>query len=103
MNRLSENVKAPRERGQDGKAESTRTKSITKIERVISALMSPAGLNRFEAERIGDHTLNSTMAKIRVRCGARVSQEWETVPTPYCKRGVRVLRYWLMPSDQEAT
>ncbi len=75
----------------------------TKIERITSALMGPAGLNRFEAERIGEHTLNSTVAIIRSRYGARLSQEWETVPTRYCARGVRVLRYWLLPSEPEAT
>lgn len=71
-------------------------KRIKKIDRVIAALELPGGLNRFEAERIGEHALNSTVAVIRERYGSRLAQEWETVPTRYCETGVRVLRYWLV-------
>ena len=64
-----------------------------KIDRVLAALRHPAGLNRFQAERIGDHCLNSTVAAIR-RHGVSVWGEWETVPTKYSPKGVRVMRYW---------
>lgn len=70
--------------------------SIKKIHRVEAALKLPGGLNRFEAERIGDHVLNSTVADIRKTYGDRLIQEWETVPTRYCSKGVRVLRYWIV-------
>ena len=70
-------------------------KSIKKIYRVEAALKLPAGLNRFEAERIGDHCLNSTVADLRKTYGSKLIQQWETVPTRYCSKGVRVLRYWL--------
>ena len=63
-----------------------------KIDRVLAALRHPAGLNRFQAERIGDHCLNSTVAAIR-RHGVSVWGEWETVPTKYSPKGVRVMRY----------
>ena len=66
---------------------------ISKIDRVLAALRHPAGLNRFQAERIGDHCLNSTVAAIR-RHGVSGWGEWETVPTKYSPKGVRVVRYW---------
>lgn len=67
----------------------------TKIMRIIDLLKRPDGLNRFEAERFGDHCLNSTVAKIRESFGAKLRQQWEIVPTRYNPSGVRVLRYWL--------
>lgn len=74
-------------------------KRIKKIDRVIAALKLPGGLNRFEAERIGDHCLNSTIANVREMYGDKLWQEWETVPTRYCETGVRVLRYWLVEAS----
>lgn len=71
-------------------------KAPRKIDRVIAALRLPGGLNRFEAERIGDHCLNSTIAEIRAIFGDKLYQCWEVVPTRYCPDGVRVLRYWLV-------
>lgn len=86
-------------RGQAGEI-STANKSIvqnsTKLDRVIAALHHPHGLNRFEAERIGCHVLNSTVAVIRKRYGSRLISQWETIPSRFCERGVRVLRYWIV-------
>ncbi len=82
--------------GEFGKATKQRRQSSKKIDRVIAALFLPHGLNRFEAERIGDHCLNSTVANIREMMGDQLIQQWETVPTRYCETGVRVLRYWLI-------
>lgn len=64
----------------------------TKINRILDALKEPHGLNRFEAERLGDHTLNSTVSKLR-EGGFAIHDEWEIVPTKYTPRGVRVKRY----------
>jgi hypothetical protein len=71
-------------------------KIITKLDRVIEALKQPQGLNRFEAERIGDHCLNSSVAVIRAMYGNRLIQHWETVPTRHSPNGVRVYRYRLI-------
>lgn len=76
-----------------------KAKNSTKLDRVIAALHHPHGLNRFEAERIGCHVLNSTVAVIRKRYGSKLVSEWETVPTRYCERGVRVLRYWIIEAN----
>jgi len=94
---LTTNKNALREQGVETTNDTTnKPKSIKKIDRVIEALKQPHGLNRFEAERIGDHCLNSTVAVIRTAHGARLHQEWETVPTRYNSDGVRVKRYWLL-------
>lgn len=66
----------------------------TKYQRVLAALKHPGGLNRFEAERIGDHTLNTTVARLR-SLGYCVASEWETVPSRFSDKGVRVRRYWV--------
>lgn len=72
-----------------------------KIDRIRAAIRLPDGLNRFEAERIGDHCLNSTIAKLRER-GEAIHSEWEVVPTRYNPGGVRVLRYRITPAYREA-
>ncbi|MDX9718432.1 MAG: hypothetical protein RBT67_13765 [Thauera sp.] len=67
---------------------------FTKKDTIRAALRLPRGLNRFEAERHGDHCLNSTIAELRAD-GCVIHSEWETVPTRFNSKGVRVLRYWL--------
>ena len=69
--------------------------SINKIDRIRIELTRPKGLNRFEAERLGDHVLNSTIAALRKR-GEPIQEEWEVVPTRHCADGVRVKRYWIV-------
>lgn len=98
MKITSQNVKAPelRQQSEAGNAKNLNPKRIKKIDRVIAALHHPHGLNRFEAERIGCHVLNSTVAVIRKRYGSKLISEWETVPTRFCETGVRVLRYWIV-------
>ncbi len=71
-------------------------KNITKLDRVIAALHHPTGLNRFEAARLGDTCLNSTVAVIRGMYGSKLISQWETVPCRFTERGVRVLRYWII-------
>lgn len=85
---------APGGTGTASNATSSLRGHSTKIDRVEAALRRPGGMNRFEAERIGDHCLNSTVARLR-ETGALINSAWETVPTRYCPRGVRVLRYWI--------
>lgn len=99
MNDALGNENATGQGGVIDKAKNLPAQSIKKIDRVIAALQHPKGLNRFEAERIGEHSINSTVAVIRARYGSRLTQQWETVKTRYCSDGVRVLRYWLAKSD----
>jgi len=76
-------------------AQHTTPSSTTKKARIREALRRPRGLNRFEAERLGDHCLNSTVAALRKQ-GEAISATWERVPTRHCAKGVRVLRYRAM-------
>ncbi len=85
--------------GEVCKAKNLNPKRIKKIDRVEAALKLPHGMNRFEAERIGEHCLNSTVAVIREMYGDKLIQQWETVPTRYCETGVRVLRYWIVEAN----
>ena len=72
----------------------TTSRHCTKKDAIRFALRNPHGLNRFEAERYGDHCLNSTIAELRAD-GCVIHSEWEKVPTRHNPKGVRVLRYWL--------
>ena len=72
----------------------TTSRHCTKKDAIRFALRHPHGLNRFEAERLGDHCLNSTVAELRAD-GCAIRSQWEVVPTRFNPRGVRVLRYWL--------
>lgn len=81
--------------GESAQQTTQKPKNSTQMDRVIAELHQPHGLNRFESERIGCHVLNSTVAVIRKRYGSKLVSEWETVPTRFCERGVRVCRYWI--------
>lgn len=77
-----------------------RTHPRGKIGRILTTLAAGRSLNRFEAERVGDHTLHSTVSSIERRYGIRVDRLEETVPG-YAGHKTRVMRYWLSPEQQE--
>jgi hypothetical protein len=64
---------------------------VTKERRIFDTLKSGRSLNRFEAEQLGDHCLNSTVSTLRKR-GVLIVGQWESVPSRFAKF-VRVLRY----------
>ncbi|CAJ3765446.1 helix-turn-helix domain protein [Burkholderia pseudomallei] len=68
-------------------------KPLGKIDRVLFELRRGISLNRFDAERLGDHCLNTTISTLRAE-GWLIASEWETVPTRFGKTA-RVLRYRL--------
>jgi len=70
----------------------------TKQGMVLRAL-AQGSLNRFEAERLGDHCLNSTVALLRDK-GHLIYSRWERIPTRFDK-SVRVKRYYLLLSQQD--
>ncbi|MFA7666366.1 MAG: helix-turn-helix domain-containing protein [Burkholderiaceae bacterium] len=62
----------------------------TKINRILNILRSGISLNRFEAARLGDSCLNSTVAVLRAE-GFNIVGVWEEVPNRFggktrCKR-----------------
>lgn len=71
-----------------------------KIGRILLLLASGETLNRFDAERLGDHCLNSTVAELRNDYGlsSALRDEWEKVP---CRMRftTRVKRYRLDDTD----
>lgn len=69
-------------------------------ENVILAALRHGSLNRFEAERIGDHCLHSTVSTLTRKQSLRFDREWERVPTRFGK-DVRVKRYRVAASSRE--
>ncbi|WP_028354853.1 helix-turn-helix domain-containing protein [Bordetella petrii] len=66
---------------------------MTKKDSILAALRERS-LNRFEAERMGDHCLPTTIAELRSE-GHVIDGEWEEVPTRFGK-SCRVKRYRLV-------
>ena len=66
---------------------------MTKKDSILAALRL-GSLNRFEAERMGDHCLPTTIAELRSE-GHVIDGEWEEVPTRFGK-SCRVKRYRLV-------
>ncbi|ETF02150.1 hypothetical protein W822_15600 [Advenella kashmirensis W13003] len=67
--------------------------TITKKAAILAALHKRS-LNRFEAERIGDHCLHSTISELR-NDGHSITSSWETVPNRFDGE-TRVKRYFLL-------
>jgi hypothetical protein len=69
-----------------------------KWQRILRLLAGGVALTRFDAERFGDHALNSTVAQIG-RMGVRVSREPITLAGRFGT--IRCKRYWIESSDAE--
>lgn len=55
-------------------------KAPTKISRVLGHLLQDRSLNRFEAERLGDHCLHSTISSLANGYGLNFNRLTERVP-----------------------
>lgn len=66
---------------------------------ILAILRAGQSLNRFEAERLGDHCLHSTIATLR-RKGFQFRSEWEWVKTRF-QTEVHVKRYWYIGMHNE--
>jgi len=75
------------------------TKPPSKMARILLHLLTGASLNRFEAERLGDHCLNSTIATLANRNGLLISRKPEKVPNRWSKP-CNVIRYSLPPGER---
>lgn len=60
--------------------------------RILDVLRSGQSLNRFEAAKLGDSCLNSTIAKLRAK-GEPILSRWERIPGRFSDE-VRCLRYY---------
>lgn len=61
----------------------------------ILRVMLHGTVNRFEAERHGDHCLNSTVAEIGRDHQISIDWVWEEVPAMGGRAVARVKRYWV--------
>ena len=72
--------------------------SKTKQQAVIEATSTKQGLNRFEAQAIGDSCLNSTISHLS-KMGYQFRIEWESVPNRFGGK-THCNRYWLIAKPQ---
>jgi hypothetical protein len=75
----------------EGAASANSRPDDTKISKMAALFKTGISLNRFDAERYGEHCLNSTVSVLRAD-GMPIHDQWESVPTRF---GVttRVKRY----------
>ncbi|MGQ7816815.1 hypothetical protein ACUTAH_14315 [Metapseudomonas furukawaii] len=75
----------------------TTTNAPTKVSRILAFLVEGGSLNRFEAERLGDHCLNSTISALKNNWGIVFVCRDEKVTTHWGK-SCHVTRYSLPDS-----
>ena len=71
----------------------------TQFGRVLAALARGRSLNKFDAERIGDHNLNTAISSLRIRHSIIAERKWEKL-SGYRGRPTHVKRYWLSETDR---
>lgn len=76
------------------------TATPTKISRILAHLLTGASVNRFEAERLGDHCLPSTIAVLANRYGLAFQRQQERVPNNW-GASCAVTRYSLPPGEHK--
>lgn len=90
----------PKESQSQSQADITTTEAPSKISRVLAYLVTGKSLNRFEAERIGEHCLHSTISRLTNQYGLTVARKAESVPNNWGSP-CRVVRYWLGASERK--
>lgn len=65
---------------------------------MMKRILEEKSLNTFEAQKLGDSCLNTTISILRSK-GVPVHDEWEAVPTRF-GRPSRVKRYWIPKKDE---
>jgi len=81
------------------KADNT-TKPLNKTARILKVMVDGGSLNRFEAEQIGDHCLNSTISTLSNSYELTFIRSWERVPNRWGSK-TSVIRYSLRRSEVE--
>lgn len=77
----------------------TRTESQAKMVRILCHLINGGTLNRFEAEVLGDHCLNSTVSTLKNTHGLNIHRQWEKVSNRW-GAPCHVMRYRLLDTDE---
>ncbi|WP_297835043.1 hypothetical protein [Pseudomonas sp.] len=78
----------------------TRANAPTKISRVLTYLVNDGSLMRFEAERLGDHCLHSTISSLANGYGLKFERVLEQVPNHWGE-DCTVTRYTLPVSERK--
>ena len=86
------------EQGSQSHGEFITSKAPTKIARVLEYQVFSGSLNRFEAEHIGDHCLNSTISALANGYGLKFKRTPEKVPSHW-GQPCDVIRYALPASE----
>ena len=71
----------------------------TKAAAILRILAEGGSLNRFEAERHGDHALPSTVSNLQEKYGFRIDRKPERIPNRYGTL-TTCARYWLAADER---
>lgn len=77
----------------------TASKAPSKIARVLAYMLNDGSLQRFEAERLGDHCLHSTISSLANGYGLKFQRQLERVPNHWGEP-CTVTRYSLIASER---
>jgi len=81
-----------------GKSKRVNQKIGTKKFNIIQHFLKGLSLNRYEAEDLGDHCLQSTVSTLCNKLGLEIPRKWEVVSNRF-NSTTRVKRYWFSESD----
>lgn len=79
-------------------AHTDQSKTIGKLDSMLRHFAHGKRLNRFEAERLGDHCLHTTISDLQIRHLIRFNRTWVKVPNRFGSK-TRVMSYWLDGED----
>jgi hypothetical protein len=74
-------------------------KPDTKEYNILKVLADGRSLNRFEAIRLHDTALNSTISTLQQKTGLYIDRKTERVPCVHGTKMATVCRYWLPESE----
>ncbi|MGC8120983.1 hypothetical protein [Marinobacter sp. VGCF2001] len=75
-------------------------KPLNKTARILKVMLDGGSLNRFDAEPVGDHCLNSTISTLKNHYGLVFNRSWERVPNRWGSH-TPVVRYSLSEAERE--
>ena len=81
-----------------GKSQRVNQKIGTKKFNIIQYFLKGLSLNRFEAEELGDHCLNSIISTLSSQLDLEIPRKMEKVPNRFGGT-THVMRYWFSESD----
>lgn len=88
----------PEEKRSQSQGYITTSKPPSKIARVLAYMLNDGSLQRFEAERLGDHCLHSTISSLANGYGLKFQRQLERVPNHWGEP-CTVTRYTLPASE----